>query len=174
MASTKGWKNARVQFQKELLSSGRGVNRFGQQVMINASNSFLDYVQMNKELLPYYTGNLHDSIATVVSQSGRVLRASYMPQEAVKPQNAPGRKRIIGAQEAFKMVRKQNYPRTGIVGALVVGVPYAEGANEKSSHPGYVNWLQEAFSHDMEVAVKVLEKYPKGVAGPMPTRRFEK
>lgn len=173
----KGWKNASAQFQKELLASADGVNRAAQQVFIDANNRFMDYVQDNKELLPYYTANLHDSIVSVVSQSGRVLRAVYMPKEATRPQNAPDRKRIVGMEEAIRAVRRADYPRTGVASTLIVAVPYAEGANATSKRRGYLNWLQNAFESEMRTSVEVL-KYVKSHPGAKPVaaanRRFTK
>lgn len=152
-----GWRKAKAQFQKELLSSAAGVNRATQQIFVNANNQFLDYVQMNKSSLPYYTGNLHDSIVAVTSQSGRIIRAVYMPKEANRPQHAPYRKRIWGMQEAIQAMRKQTYPRTGVYSTLIVAVPYAEGADEHSRKPGYLEWLESTFAVDMEEAVNVLK-----------------
>lgn len=167
------WTKASKQFQKELFSASDKVNRNAQQILVNATSSFLDYVQMNKELLPYYTGNLHDSIATSVSASGRIIRANYMPREATKPQTAPGRKRIIGEQEAVRAIRRFRPNRTGVYATLFVAVPYAEGANIKSKHEGFYEWLQAEFESDMSASLKVLAKYPKSKALPTAKRRFE-
>ena len=169
-----GWTKARKQFEQELMSSAQGVTKNTQQILVNATSSFLDYVQANKELLPYYTANLHDSIATSVSISGRIIRANYMPKEATRPQTAPGRKRIIGEQEAERAVRNFRPNRTGVYATLFVSVPYAEGANEKSHHPGYYEWLQSAFESGMSSALKLLEMYPNAKAVSSTNRRFEK
>lgn len=172
-----GWKNASVQFQKELLACADGVNRTTQGIFVDANNRFMDYVQQNENLLPYYTANLHDSIVSVVSQSGRVVRAVYMPKEATRPQNAPDRKRIVGMEEAIRAVRKQAYPRTGVSSTLIVAVPYAEGANETSKRKGYLNWLQNSFESEMRTGMEVL-KYVKAHPGARPVaavnRRFAK
>lgn len=170
------WVKARKEFSEELLSSAKGVNSAAQQILINASSMFLDYVQMNKHLLPIYTSNLHDSIATSVSMSGRILRANYMPQEATRPQTAPGRKRIIGAQEAERAVRRSTPKRTGLSATLFVSVPYAEGANIKSKNPHYYEWLQSAFESDMKAAVEtlsVIKDYNKVNVPVHSARRFE-
>lgn len=167
-----GWVKASKQFSKELISSAAGVNRNAQQILINTASSFLDYVQMNKEQLPYSTGNLHDSIATLVSQSGRIIRAQYMPAEATKPQTAPGRKRIIGEEEAVRAVQSFRPNRTGIFATLFVAVPYAEGADERSRHPGYYQWLEDSFTNGMEAALRVLHDYPKAKAPTLSPRRF--
>lgn len=167
------WKKASLQFQKELFSASKGVTRNAEQILVNATSSFLDYVQMNKEQLPYYTANLHDSIATSVSSSGRIIRANYMPTEATRPQTAPGRKRIIGEQEAENAVRRFRPNRTGVYATLFVAVPYAEGANIKSHHTGYYEWLKSAFESDMAVSLRLLAAYPKAKAVPQLKRRFD-
>lgn len=168
------WRKARLQFQKELYSNASGVNKSAQQIFVNATSSFLDYVQMNKELLPYDTANLHDSIATSVSLSGRIVRANYMPTEATRPQHAPGRKRIVGALEAERAVRQFHPNRTGVFATLFVAVPYADGANIKSHHPGFYEWLTSAFEQDMTASMNVLERYPNAKPVPALKRRFEK
>lgn len=167
-----GWKRASKSFSVELMKSAAGVNRNAQQILINATSQFLDYVQINKELLPIFTANLHDSIATSVSQSGRILRANYMPVEATRPQTAPGRKRIVGEEEAAKAVRSYRPMQTGVHATLFVAVPYAEGANKNSHHPGYYDWLEESFKGQIESAVKVLESYPNAKAPSYSPKRF--
>lgn len=164
----KGFKRSTASFQKQLLASAADVSRAVQQVFIGGVNNFLDYVQNNKDLLPYDTGNLHDSIVGVISQSGRVVRAMYMPREAVRPQHmssgrndslsqhAPDRKRIIGMEEAIKAVRRQDYPRNGVASTLIVAVPYAQGVNVTSHHPGYLEWLSESFMSEMRASLDIL------------------
>lgn len=154
---TKGWKNASASFQKELMACAGPVARYAQEIFVDSNHRFMDFVQENKDRLPYYTGNLHDSIASVVSQNSRVVRAIYMPQEAKRPQNAPDRKRIVGMEEAVKAVRRQNYPQKAVASTLLVGVPYAEGANEKSKKGrGYLEWLEREFAGQMNLGIREL------------------
>lgn len=172
------WNTTAKQFQKELLSSASGINRNAERVLINATGSFLDYIQMNKSNLPYYTGNLHDSIAAYVSRSGRVLRVSYMPQEATQPQHVTklsegGKKDIWGYREAINAARRSHPQARGIGATLFVAVPYAGAADETSNHAGYYEWLKEAFENDMEVALKVLSMYPKAKVANYTPRRFQ-
>lgn len=159
------WVKARLDFEKEILSSAKGINNNAQRLLVNATSRFLDAVQElstkngdnpNMGVIPYYTGNLHDSIATSVSMSGRIIRANYMPKQATKAQSAPGRKKIWGALEAERAVRSYTPRRTGLAATLFVAVPYAEGANQQSSHPHYFEWLQSAFENEMISAVNAL------------------
>lgn len=168
-----GWLKASKELSKLLLAEGKKVNKNAQQILVNATSSFLDYVQMNKELLPYDTANLHDSIATSVSTDGRIIRAEYMPIEATVPQTAPGRKRIIGEQEAVNAIMRFRPNKRGTYATLFVAVPYAEGANEKSSHAGFYQWLKSAFESDMSASIAMLSKYPKAKALPASRRRFK-
>ena len=167
-----GWRKASKEFTKELMGSASGVTKSTQQILVNTTGQFLDYVQLNKEQLPIYTANLHDSIATSVSQSGRIIRANYMPVEATEPQTAPGRKRIVGEEEAAKAVRAYRPLRTGIHAALFVAVPYAEGANKDSHHPGYFEWLEDSFVSNVEAALRALTMYPNIKAAPYSPKRF--
>lgn len=151
-----GWRRASRSFAKELLAASRGVTRDAQQVMVNTTEDFLGYVQDKKENLPYYTANLHDSIAAAVYKDGHVIRAKYMPKEATRPQTAAGRKRIVGEEEAFRAVRSFRPASRGVTGTLFVAVPYAEGADKESHHPGYLEWLEENFTISMDSALGVL------------------
>lgn len=153
------WSDARRQFAKELMACSKGATSIVRQSFINANSNFLDTVQANKENLPYYTANLHDSIVTVVSQDGRLVRAQYMPVEATRPQHTRNRKRIVGEREAYNAVRRLKAPKKGVYSTLIVAVPYAEGANESSYHPGYLEWLENLFTADMIAASKLVALY---------------
>ncbi len=153
------WSDARRQFAKELMACSKGATSVVRQSFINANSNFLDTVQANKENLPYYTANLHDSIVTVVSQDGRLVRAQYMPVEATRPQHTRNRKRIVGEREAYNAVRRLKAPPKGVYSTLIVAVPYAEGANESSYHPGYLEWLENLFTADMIAASKLVALY---------------
>lgn len=158
------WNTTARQFQEELRKSAEGFNRRAERLMVNATEGFLNFVDKNEESLPYYTGNLHDSIAAYVSKSGRVIRACYMPQEATKPQhvtkltatkkrkdNGDTRyKEIWGYREAIKAVRNSKPLSKGIGSTLIVAVPYAGAADEDSSKPGYLDWLRETFNKTLE------------------------
>lgn len=151
------WRKGQAEFTKELLRAAKGVGQEAMRIIVNATDSFLDFVQDNKELLPYDTGNLHDSIATAVIKNGRIARANYMPREAVRAQRAPGRKRIWGYQEAFRIVRalgpkrdsssgRITYPAgpNGVVAKLFVAVPYAQGVNTYSPRPASKRRIRKA------------------------------
>lgn len=172
---TANWFKTRSAFEKELMSNAKGVNKAVAQVLVQASNNF---VQKTHEMstLPYYTGNLRDSIASAVSQSGRVIRASYlqpsyqMTDPKWKPQSMNGRKRIVGMQEAERAVHGYNYPATGVSAVLFVGVPYAQQVNDgtlgkSAGNLGFIERLNEQFAADMDFAMAALKNFPTIVAG---------
>ncbi len=167
-----GWRKSMKVFAEDLKKSSKGIGKAVQQVLVYASEDYLRYVQDNKDRLPYYTANLHDSIATAVAASGRIIKARYLPKEATRPQTAAGRKRIVGEQEAIRAVRLYRPGRTGVSSTLFVAVPYAEGANRdgeirrvfrgreymtRNHHPGYLQWLEDTFVSSMDSGLRILE-----------------
>lgn len=164
------WKSVREQFTKELYSNAKAVNKAAASVLVQASNKFVQKVH-EMSALPMYTGNLRDSIASAVSISGRIVRASYLDPSYKdtnpywRPQSMGGRKRIIGLQEAVEMVRSNDYPRRGVAATLFVAVPYAQAVNDgelgKSlGNIGYIERLEQQFEADMQYATAVLRKIP--------------
>ena len=91
-----------------------------------------------------------------------------MPQLASKPQhvtkisapktdNGESRyKKIWGYREAIKAVRDSKPLSKGIGSTLIVAVPYAGAADEDSSKPGYLDWLQETFNNTLESRLPAL------------------
>lgn len=168
------WFKFRSAFQKELMSNAKGVSRAVAQVYVQATNNFVQKVH-EMSSLPYYTGNTRDSIASAVSQSGRVVRASYLTPSYQqtdprwKPQKMKGRKRIIGMQEAEKAVHGYSYPK-GVAAVLFVGVPYAQDVNDGTlgksrGNIGFIERLNEQFTADMEFTASALKSFPTIVAG---------
>lgn len=164
------WKKVREQFTKELYSNAKAVNKGAASVLVQASDNFVQKVH-EMSTLPLYTGNLRDSIASAVSVSGRVVRASYLdpPYQNTnpywKPQRMGGRKRIIGLQEAYEMVLTNKYPLRGVAATLFVAVPYAQAVNngelgKSLGNIGFIERLEQQFASDMEYAVAVLSTIP--------------
>lgn len=101
---------------------------------------------------PWYTGQLHDSIAGIVSDRHRTISIQYMPQEATQPQTYEGQV-IIGHDWAIR--KAQDLARTlhfvpGIVATISVGVPYAEKVDEMARHQGYIRELNNQFVSNVE------------------------
>lgn len=167
------WNTTARQFQEVLRNSAKDFNRHAEKLMVEVTEDFLKYVNSNGELLPYYTGNLHDSIAAYVSKSGRVIRACYMPQEATKPQHVTKLtatktrkdnddtryKEIWGYREAIKAVRNSKPLSKGIGSTLIVAVPYAGAANEDSSKPGYIEQMRTTFNGMLTVQMLLIGQH---------------
>ena len=95
---------------------------------------------------PWYTGQLHDSIAIRVAQQNRTVYLEYMRPSANKPQTYSGPagnfSRIIGHEWAMEEARKAQFVfLPGIQAQVIVAVPYAREVNESSHHFGYLDEL---------------------------------
>lgn len=178
MAASWDWNKTAREFGNALLeTSVPKVRKKGAAVLKDAQKAYLDKIQSNKGRLPYLTGNLHDSIATVVHVNGHLIGAYYMPREAKKVEPNPHsgrnrtlyvaqrtatRKRIYGAGEAYKAVKAVQPHPDSITATMVVGVPYAEYPNERGSHKKYLEWLSSTFAEDMEAALRTFFEANKG------------
>ena len=101
---------------------------------------------------PWYTGQLHDSVAGIVSDRHRTVSIQYMPPAATKPQTYENQV-VIGHDWAIRKV--QEMERTlhlvpGIAATIVVGVPYAEKVDEMARHAGYMQELAVQFASSVE------------------------
>lgn len=158
------------QFQRELIKNKDAVNKRVADIFIDTQRSFLDDVQSNKDdMLPYITGNLHDSVGSVISLNGRVIRAMYLPAEAMTTSaitgrdvyastSGMGRTQIRGAVEAARYVRTAAYPK-GLAATLFIAVPYAEKPNEKGTHPGYADDLEFRYKKAIGAGLYTYDKY---------------
>ena len=105
---------------------------------------------------PWYTGNLHDSVAGFVTDKNRVVgKIHYMPQAATQPQtySGPAGKfdHIIGREWAVREANNARYYfLRGIQAKMVVGVPYAREVNESPRHSGYIDELMTQFAANVE------------------------
>lgn len=101
---------------------------------------------------PWYTGQLHDSVAGIVSDKHRTVSIQYMQQAATKPQTYEGQV-IIGHDWAIR--KAQDMARAlhfvpGIVASVVVGVPYSEKVDKMQRHRGYLRDLSVQFAANVE------------------------
>lgn len=101
---------------------------------------------------PWYSGNLHDSVAGIVSDRHRTVAIHYMPEDADGVQTYGGLP-IIGAEWAVRGSQEMQrvlhfYP--GIAATVVVGVPYAEKVDQMPEHAGYVRELNNQFASNVE------------------------
>lgn len=159
------WKGAEKGFQRELEFAIH--DKVKQEILSIFAQAQDDFVHQQipdceAPMMPFITGNLHDSIVGVVSDNGMMVKASYANRVAVTispksgkqiytPSSGGGRKRIIGHQEAWKAVygMQGKYPRR-IAASLFVAVPYALRPEEKGPHKGYLENLRYLYAAAMD------------------------
>lgn len=93
---------------------------------------------------PWFTGQLHDSVAVRVADKNRTVAVRYMPPSADGgPQHTQTDRNIIGAEWAHEVAERKApwYFLPGLQIQLIVGVPYAEKVNESIQHLGFMENL---------------------------------
>jgi hypothetical protein len=101
---------------------------------------------------PWYTGQLHDSVAGIVSDQHKVVSIRYMQPSATKPQTYQGqiiRGREL-AEEAAQRVAKALRFVPGVKATITVGVPYAEKVDNMPRHEGFIRYLNDQFTSKVE------------------------
>lgn len=142
--------------------------------MVSAQKSFLDSLPASEaSYMPFITGNLHDSIASVISENGRVINASYTDPVAITTSAITGKDifvrsgsfptrvkglHVIGSREAFKAVRNlQGTFPSRIAATMLIGVPYAETPQVKGKHAGYIDTLASKYARQMESSFRAAQ-----------------
>lgn len=163
---TVDWHNTERGFQRALMFDlAPKVEKEIANLFIEMQESFLrDLPAQEAPMMPFITGNLHDSIGAVTSVRGRVIRASYTDPVAKKTSSKTGkrifratrdkdlgRRRIVGSLEAFNMVKslQGKYPQ-GLATMLFVAVPYAENPQERGRHAGYLDELRRFYVYAVD------------------------
>ena len=174
------WEKFEKEFRAELIgpSCFGKVNKAAIHVLREAQTDFVKSLPSQEEyIMPFITGNLHDSIVSVLSSDGRVIHAAYTDPVATQPSvytgktifkstKGGGRKRIVGSLEAFTDVKNMQgkYPR-GLAASLMVSVPYAENPNElsetnkKGTHVGYLDALGARYYKAMQRGFTLYDAY---------------
>lgn len=112
---------------------------------------------------PWYTGNLHDSVACGVADGTRLLQAtaSYMPPAAKVAQHYKGQI-VDGAELGPEALQRAAHTFGAGVGGLraimVVGVPYADLVNSSDAHFDFMSELSEYFVGEVKGALVDLPK----------------
>lgn len=102
---------------------------------------------------PWYTGNLHDSVATVISDRNKTLGVRYMPDcsasNASVLQNYKGQ--VVDGEAWGKIAaqRSSHVLLPGLQARLVIGVPYAKDVDEMPTHAGYIAEFEKSFSSEI-------------------------
>lgn len=102
---------------------------------------------------PWFTGNLHDSVAVRIASRNRTVAIRYMSdyasKSATRPQTYKGQE-IYGSDWARVVAQRGQYVfLPGTNAQMFIGVPYADTVNE-SSHPGFMEDLQNYFVSFLE------------------------
>lgn len=102
---------------------------------------------------PWWSGQLHDSVAVRIMQANRIAAVRYMqPSPATgKPQHTNSIKNIIGTEWAHQVAEGggPRYFLPGVQVQLIVGVPYADDVNESSRHNGFIDSLSNDLFSDV-------------------------
>lgn len=167
------WIKASKSFQKALLSTVPKYENAAVQLFSLDAEIFLEGIGggakgINKgdfvsrdERVPYYTGNLMDSIGVRILK-GNTIRAYRVMSDvtgkhATKPQSMRGLRNIWGDLEIMQRITRPSRRRgTGLVAQLMVGVPYAQEVDWKDE---YFQPLREKFIANLGDTMKYLEKY---------------
>lgn len=101
---------------------------------------------------PWYTGQLHDSVAGIVSDQHKVVSIRYMQPSATKPQIYQGqiiRGRELAEEAAQRVARSLRFV-PGVKATITVGVPYAEKVDNMPRHEGFIRYLNDQFTSKVE------------------------
>lgn len=102
---------------------------------------------------PWYTGTLHDSVVTVVSDRNRIMSIRYMQDvsasHAQSDQTYKGQT-VNGRAWAEEVARRTPYIfLPGIQMRLLIGVPYARKVDDMPEHSGYIKEFERDFGSTM-------------------------
>ena len=112
---------------------------------------------------PWYTGNLHDSMAVGVMQGSRIMASSFMTPGATVLQSHEGRT-VDGVTAGMNALQRAAHTfAPGSSGetlrtVLVIGVPYAEKVNQMPGHEGYWDYFEREFVSSLAPAIEHLRK----------------
>ena len=162
------WGKTSKAFSYALLDAGKHFTEVGKQAFTGLAQEFISELDAEwprstslpngarfggDREHPWYSGQLHDSVAVRVADKHRTVSVTYMPPAATKPQHATAAdagqpyENIIGSEWAVRAAnnasRYSHFLQPGIQMQLVVGVPYTEKVDESSRHEGFVSMLSE-------------------------------
>lgn len=98
------------------------------------------------ELHPWYSGQLHDSVAVRIMQGNRITSVHYMPPspDTGAPQHTETIKNIVGVDWAHQVAESgPRYLLPGVQVQLIIGVPYTDKVNESGRHAGFADSLAD-------------------------------
>lgn len=99
------------------------------------------------EYFPWYTGNLHDSLATVITDGHKTVGIRQMNPGATVGQTYGKGQYIDGTEWGLRVANRASHVLLpGVQARLVIGVPYAEKVNQSDAHAGYVEEFEKDFA----------------------------
>lgn len=160
MAATRDrWDAFSVSFQHALRDAGEAVSKAAGIQLVNACDDWIRKLDEGSEtdpdIIPFLTGNLHDSIVASVSQKGRLIGVRQMDKVATEDQKYRGRS-VNGHLEGMRIAMAAPRPEAPTAN-LFIGAPYADAVNQNVYHVGYVERLEESFVNAMERKLHRLE-----------------
>ena len=163
MAAGTDWRRASKAFQKELLSRSGEYSSEAARLFTGAAENYLTSVESyGRMAVPYYTGNLLDSIGVRVLKGNTIVAIRTMVdttyvQHATKPQHMKGLYPIWGELEINKRItRPSRRTNRGVVAQMMVGVPYAEEVDKTHN---YFQTLRQMFETRMINGIAALGAY---------------
>lgn len=161
------WGKTYKAFSQALLGSGKALNNIALSELQDVASSYLKKQDAkwphssttangarfggDKEH-PWYSGQLHDSVAVRIMQGNRISSVHYMPPSPATgaPQHTETIKGIIGADWAHEIAESgPRYLLPGVQVQLIVGVPYTEKVNESNRHFGFADSLADDLFSDV-------------------------
>ena len=157
------WRKASKAFSLALTNAASQVSDFAVGILAQDADEFLIDVGGTgggMSMVPYYTGNMLDSVGVRILKGNTLMRYRTMTQvtykHATEPQTMKGVKNIWGEEEIMRRInRPSRRTSTGIAAQLIVGVPYAESVDQKQ---GYFQDLSDAFTIRMRSHLDLLKK----------------
>lgn len=139
---------------------------------VRASGTYASGFRGGDAMHPWYSGNLHDSMAMGVMLGTRIMAERYMNPGASEPQTyngqtidgvTAGHEALSHAAHTFAAGQSGDTLRV----VLVIGAPYAEkvntadsigwpGREKPNTHQGYVEYLEGVFASTMRPSIEKL------------------
>ena len=170
------WGKTYKAFSQALLQSGKALNSIATVELQEVADKFLD--RTNAEwphhssrtrikwgpnnvstaqfggdaMHPWFSGQLHDSVAVRIAQGNRTTSVHYMPPSANGgPQHMGNTKGIIGVEWAREVAERRApyFFLPGVQVELIVGVPYTDKVNESGRHYGFADNLANELFNDV-------------------------
>ena len=161
------WGKTYKGFSEALLDCGRQINERGKQYLVADAEKWLrdtdsEWPRHTEKKNgakfggdanhPWYSGQLHDSIAIRLAEGNKTIAIRFMPPAAsgkAQHMDHPKITGIIGSEWARDVASRAEHTywkgSKALQAQLLIGVPYAEKVNEDGRHAGYAEELEAQF-----------------------------